>query len=98
MSVIEAVNVCKSFGEVEAVKGVNLRVQAGEFFGLFGPNGAGKTTLLRMLAGQLEPDSGEIRTAGVSHRDPIGIRRAIGIVPEVETSCRGPGQSRRRPR
>lgn len=85
MSVIEAVNVSKSFGEVEAVKGVNLQVHAGEFFGLFGPNGAGKTTLLRMLAGQLEPDSGEIRTAEVSHRDPIGIRRAIGIVPEVET-------------
>ncbi|MCW4035983.1 MAG: ABC transporter ATP-binding protein [Candidatus Bathyarchaeota archaeon] len=85
MSVIEAVNVSKNFGELEAVKGVNLQVHAGEFFGLFGPNGAGKTTLLRMLAGQLEPDSGDIRTAGVSHRDPIGIRRAIGIVPEVET-------------
>jgi len=85
MSVIEAVTVCKNFGDVEAVKGVNLQVHAGEFFGLFGPNGAGKTTLLRMLAGQLEPDSGEIRTAGVSHRDPIGIRRAIGMVPEVET-------------
>lgn len=85
MSVIEAVNVSKSFGDVEAVKGVTLRVSDGEFFGLFGPNGAGKTTLLRMLTGQLEPDSGEITTAGISHRDAVGIKRAIGIVPEVET-------------
>ena len=85
MSVIEAVNVSKRFGDVEAVRDVSLTVRAGEFFGLFGPNGAGKTTLLRMLAGQLEPDSGEIRTAGVSHEDPMGIRRAVGIVPEVET-------------
>ena len=85
MSVIEAVNVSKRFGDVEAVRDVSLTVQAGEFFGLFGPNGAGKTTLLRMLAGQLELDSGEIRTAGVPHGDPMGIRRAVGIVPEVET-------------
>ncbi|UCD45274.1 MAG: ABC transporter ATP-binding protein [Candidatus Bathyarchaeota archaeon] len=85
MSVIEAVNVSKSFGEVEAVKDVTLRVRPGEFFGLFGPNGAGKTTLLRMLTGQLEPDSGEIWTAGASHGDPLGIKRATGIVPEVET-------------
>ncbi len=84
MSVIEAVNVSKRFGDVEAVAGVSLEVQAGEFFGLFGPNGAGKTTLLRMLTGQLEPDSGEIRTAGVPHGDPMGIKRAVGIVPEVE--------------
>jgi ABC-2 type transport system ATP-binding protein len=84
MSVIEAVNVSKRFGEVEAVADVSLEVQAGEFFGLFGPNGAGKTTLLRMLTGQLDPDSGEIRTAGVPHGDPMGIKRAVGIVPEVE--------------
>jgi ABC-2 type transport system ATP-binding protein len=84
VSVIEAVNVSKRFGEVEAVADVSLEVQAGEFFGLFGPNGAGKTTLLRMLTGQLEPDSGEIRTAGVHHGDPMGIKRAVGIVPEVE--------------
>ncbi len=84
MSVIEALNVSKRFGEVEAVACVSLEVRAGEFFGLFGPNGAGKTTLLRMLTGQLEPDSGEIRTAGVSHWDPMGIKRAVGIVPEVE--------------
>ena len=84
VSVIEAVNVSKRFGEIEAVADVSLEVQAGEFFGLFGPNGAGKTTLLRMLTGQLEPDSGEIRTAGVPHGDPMGIKRAVGIVPEVE--------------
>ena len=85
MSIIEAVNVSKCFGEVEAIKDITLRISEGEFFGLFGPNGAGKTTLFRMLTGQLEPDSGEINTAGISYRDAVGIKRAIGIVPEVET-------------
>ena len=85
MSVIEAVNVSKSFGCVEAVKDFTLRVCDGVFFGLFGPNGAGKTTLLRMLSGQIEPDSGRIVVMGVSHEDPIEIKRSVGIVPEVET-------------
>ncbi len=85
MAVIVATNVSKRFGKVEAIRDVSLSVDEGEFFGLFGPNGAGKTTLLRVLTGQLDPDSGEVVTAGVSHRDPIGIKRVVGIVPEAET-------------
>lgn len=84
MTIIETKGVSKSFGDVEALKDVNLTVHSGEFFGLFGPNGAGKTTLLRILTGQLKPDSGEVRTAGVSSKDPVGIRRRVGIVPEAE--------------
>ena len=84
MTVIETKGVSKSFGDVEALRDVSLTVDEGEFFGLFGPNGAGKTTLLRILTGQLEPDSGEVWTAGVSSDDPVGIRRRVGIVPEAE--------------
>jgi len=85
MPVIEAVNVSKRFAEVEALKDVTLTVHEGDFFGLFGPNGAGKTTLLRILTGQILPDSGSATTAGVSSHDAIGVKRAVGIVPEAET-------------
>ena len=84
MTVIETRNVFKRFGDVEALRDVSLKVREGEFFGLFGPNGAGKTTLLRILTGQLSPDAGSVATAGVSSDDPVGIKRAVGIVPEAE--------------
>ena len=55
-----------------AVDGLNLQVRAGEFYALLGPNGAGKTTTLRMVAGLLQPDSGEISIFGIDAR-----RRAV---------------------
>jgi len=85
MPVIEAVNVSKRFTEVEALRDVSLTVHEGDFFGLFGPNGAGKTTLLRILTGQIRPDEGSTTTAGVSSHDAIGVKWAVGIVPEAET-------------
>jgi ABC-2 type transport system ATP-binding protein len=85
MPVIEVKNINKSFGETKVLRDINFTVEKGDFFGLFGPNGAGKTTLLRIITGQLAPDSGEALTAGVSHRDPIGVKTLVGIVPEVET-------------
>ena len=57
--------VTRRFGTVTAVRDVNLTVAMGEIFGLVGPDGAGKTTILRMLAGVLEPDTGEIQLDGV---------------------------------
>jgi ATP-binding cassette subfamily F protein uup len=59
--VFEAEQVSKSFDGVPVVQNVSTRVMRGDRIGLIGPNGAGKTTLLRMLIGELEPDSGEIR-------------------------------------
>src|SRR5574338_1211043 len=50
----------KSYGEIEAVKGISLEVAEGEMFGLVGPDGAGKTTTIRILCGLLSPDSGEV--------------------------------------
>jgi ABC-2 type transport system ATP-binding protein len=66
---------------VEAVAGVDLKVDAGEIFGFLGPNGAGKTTTLRMLATLLDPDDGEATVAGVDLRaEPGEVRKRIGYV------------------
>lgn len=61
MNAITIRNLTRRFGKLEAVENLNLQIPAGSLFGLIGPNGAGKTTTLRMLAGLLEPTSGEIR-------------------------------------
>ncbi|MCO1617688.1 ATP-binding cassette domain-containing protein [Micromonospora sp. CPM1] len=66
---------------VDAVRGVDLDVAAGEIFGFLGPNGAGKTTTLRMLATLIEPDGGEATVADADLRkDPAEVRRRIGYV------------------
>ncbi|MGC5053163.1 ATP-binding cassette domain-containing protein [Micromonospora sp. DT48] len=66
---------------VEAVRGVNLRVEAGEIVGFLGPNGAGKTTTLRMLTTLLRPTSGTARIAGADLATaPREVRRRIGYV------------------
>ena len=70
-------------GAVEAVKGVDLRVGAGEIFGFLGPNGAGKTTMIRMLATLTTPTTGEATVAGADlRREPQLVRRRIGYVPQ----------------
>jgi ABC-2 type transport system ATP-binding protein len=60
-TVIEAIDVCKTFGEQRVSKNISLSVREGSIYGLLGPNGAGKTTLIRMLSTITQPDSGEIR-------------------------------------
>ena len=70
-------------GDIEAVRGVDLTVGAGEIFGFLGPNGAGKTTTLRMLATLLTPTSGEATVAGADlRREPQHVRERIGYVPQ----------------
>jgi len=68
-------------GEVHAVKGVDLDVDAGELVGFLGPNGAGKTTTLRMLTTLLKPSAGTATVGGCDLlTDPLGVRRRIGYV------------------
>ncbi len=81
--IAELKDVRKSFGNIVALDGVNLRIQQGNVFGLIGPNGAGKTTSVRIFLGLLKPDSGTVRVFGDSVSDPLSHRkRRIGVVLE----------------
>ncbi|KUN92830.1 ATP-binding cassette domain-containing protein [Streptomyces caeruleatus] len=70
----------KRFGEVHALRGLDLAVAQGTVCGLLGPNGAGKTTAVRLLTTLLRPDAGSARVAGHDLlRDPAAVRRGIGV-------------------
>ena len=77
---VETTRLHKSYGSVEALRGVDLRVETGSVFGLLGPNGAGKTTAVRILTTLLLPDDGSAQVAGfdVVH-DASKVRAQIGL-------------------
>jgi len=80
---IKVENLHKSFGKVQAVKGISFTVRDGEITGLLGPNGAGKTTTLRMLYSLLPPDEGKILIDGLDPTtDAMAIKRTLGVVPD----------------
>lgn len=73
----------KSYGSVEALRGVDLTVEPGEIVGLVGPNGAGKTSLVSIVAGLRRPDRGEVHVGGLDvtrHRQEVG--RLLGLAPQ----------------
>lgn len=73
----------KSYGELEAVKGIDFDIATGEIYALIGPNGAGKTTTLRMIATILRPSAGTIRIDGHDGvAEPDKVRRIISYLPE----------------
>ena len=78
MSLLELKDVRKTFGAIEALRGVTFSVEAGSVVGLVGDNGAGKSTLMKTITGVYRPDEGEIRFDGVSlvGKDPGAIREA----------------------
>jgi len=81
MALVEAENLCRSFGPVKALDGLNFSVEHGEIFGLMGPDGAGKTTCLRILCGLMRPTSGKAMVLGKDvANDPEAIKDQIGYM------------------
>jgi ABC-2 type transport system ATP-binding protein len=79
---LRARGLCKSFNR-PAVKGIELTIGAGEFYGLLGPNGAGKTTTLRMIAGLLRPDAGTIEIFGIDAlANPAAAKQLVAWLPD----------------
>jgi len=83
-------NLFKSYGKVQAVKGISMRVEKGEIFGFLGPNGAGKTTTIRCMLDVIRPTSGTLRVLGLdTQRDKMALHQRIGYLPG---DVRLPGQ------
>jgi ABC-2 type transport system ATP-binding protein len=83
MALVEMRGVARRFGDVVALRGLDLDVRAGEVLGLIGPNGAGKTTTLRILTGLLSPSAGSVTIDGLDlARDPVGAKARFGFVPD----------------
>ncbi len=80
---IDIVAVAKRYGNVQALNGVSLRIEQGEFFALLGPNGAGKTTLISVIAGLARADAGTVSVMGHDVVDDYReARRKLGVVPQ----------------
>ena len=82
---IETKQLTRFFSGFCAVKGVDIVVEPGTFYGFLGPNGAGKSTTIKMLTGLLAPSGGEIRVLGRNMQDPaeaLEAKRHIGVIPE----------------
>jgi ABC-2 type transport system ATP-binding protein len=81
--VVETAALAKSFGDVEAVRGVDLSVPAHSIFGFLGPNRAGKTTTIKMLVGLLRPTAGTAAVLGLdAATQSLALRRRIGFLPQ----------------
>lgn len=80
MPAVRAIDLSKRYGDVAAVDGVSIEVEAGEILGLLGPNGAGKTTTVEMLEGLRAPDTGAVHVLGCDLRtDLAAVRQRIGV-------------------
>jgi ABC-2 type transport system ATP-binding protein len=93
MSIIETKALSKTYGRIQAVRGIDLHIGKGEIFGLLGPNGAGKTTTIGMLCTIIRPTSGSASIAGCDIvKNPADVRRKVGIVfqdPTLDTVLTG---------
>jgi len=82
--VLEVQRLAKSYGDVLALRDLNVQVEEGQCLVLLGRNGAGKTTALRCMAGVLTPTSGTVKVDGIdSADDPTAVRARVGLMPEV---------------
>ena len=83
MNAITVSGLTKTYGHIEALRGVELNVPAGSIFGLLGPNGAGKSTLIKALVGALRPTAGSVAVLGHNPlRDKAALRPLIGYMPQ----------------
>ncbi len=81
--VIETQGLSKRYGKVVAVEDLNLRIEAGEVYGLLGPNGSGKTTTILMMLGLTEPSGGTVRVLGLDPvREPLSLKKQVGYLPD----------------
>ena len=81
MSYIKVTDLSKSYSDIEALKGLSMKISAGTLFGILGPNGAGKSTLIKILATLVEPDGGEVFINNINLiKNPREIRELIGYV------------------
>ena len=79
---VEVRRLTKSYGKVQALRGIDLEVRRGEIFGFLGPNGAGKTTTIRCLLDMIRPDSGSARLFGLNPQtDPVAVQTLTGYLP-----------------
>ena len=79
---LEVRGLTKSYGDVQALRGVNLEVRRGEVFGFLGPNGSGKTTTIRCLLDLIRPDGGVVRVLGLDPQaEPLAVRARLGYLP-----------------
>lgn len=84
VAVLVAGGLTKSYGDVHALRGAGLQVDAGQIVALLGRNGAGKTTMLSILAGLLKPDSGDVEIGGIDAlARPEAAAKLLGIAPQV---------------
>lgn len=82
-TILKVRDLWKSYGKINALKGIDFEVREGEIFALIGPNGAGKTTTLRIIATLLSPDKGTVELMGYDVRkEPDKIREKISYLPE----------------
>lgn len=80
---IDVAGLKKSYGPIEALRGISFHIDEGEIVGLLGPNGAGKTTVMKILTGFLQPDEGTVRIAGLDVlTQPRQVQALLGYLPE----------------
>lgn len=76
-------DLARTYGTVEAVRGISFELRRGEVLGLLGPNGAGKSTTMQILSGNLAPTRGRVRILGHDlQEEPLAAKRALGYLPE----------------
>ena len=83
MHPINIISLKKAYGNIHALRGIDLQIPEGKIYGLIGPNGSGKTTLIKSIVGAIKPSSGSISVCGMDpQKDKWEIRKLIGYMPQ----------------